>query len=131
MDLGSNVSTRCYNALPEPIKQLLKDYEVLFGTRRNSGWKRECQKMRLMDILKDDHQYLPGLRFKTTKGSRFGIHQNNTIAAFQYHNKIVQCIGEAKQTATKWQVKRLERSWLDNTAKWHINRLFIGCYCML
>ena len=110
---------------------MLRDYEILFGTRRNSGWKRECQKNRLMDILKDDQVYLPGLRFKSTKGSRFGIHQNNTVASFYYHEKIVQCIEEAKEHQSKWQIKRLERCLHDNTTKWEINRLFIGCFTML
>ena len=87
--------------------------------------------MRLMDILKDDQVLIPGLRFKCTRGSRFGIHQSNSISAILYHDKIVQCLKEAQKDQTKWQEKRLERSLSDNTAKWEINRLFIGSFAMI
>ena len=87
--------------------------------------------MRLMDILKEDQVLIPGLKFKCTRGSRFGIHQNNSIAAIVYHKEIVQCLQEAQKDQTKWQEKRLERSYIDNTAKWEINRLFIGGFAMI
>ena len=128
---GSNISTRCFNELPNEIKQQFRDLEILFGTSENSGWKRECQKSRLLDILMDEGVYVNGLRFKCTKGSRFGIHQNNTIASFHYHSKVVQCLEEAKNHQTQWQAKRLERSLKDNTTNWEINRLFMGCFTML
>ena len=84
-----------------------------------------------MDILKDDQVLIPGLRFKCTRGSRFGVHQNNSIAVILYHEKIVECLQEAQKDQTKWQEKRLERSLIDNTAKWEINRLFIGSFAMI
>ena len=87
--------------------------------------------MRLMDILKENQVLIPGLKFKCTRGSRFGIHQNNSIAAIVYHKEIVQCLQEAQKDQTKWQEKRLERSYIDNTAKWEINRLFIGGFAMI
>ena len=117
--------------MPTEIKQQLRDFEILFGTSENSGWKRECQKSKLLDILIDEGVYVNGLRFKCTKGSRFGIHQHNTIAAIHYHDKVVKCLEEAKTQQTQWQAKRLERSLNDNTTKWETNRLFMGVFTLL
>ena len=87
--------------------------------------------MKLMDLLKENQMLVPGLKFKCTRGSRFGIHQNNSIAAILYHDKIVQSLEESQKHQTKWQEQRLERSLSDNTAKWEINRLFIGSFAMI
>ena len=131
MHCGANLSTRSFNKLPENVKQMFKDIEILFGSSQNSGFKRECQKNRLMDILQDENVFVPGLRFKSTKGSRFGIHPSNAICCFQYHDKIVKCLEEAQRKQNKWQIKRLERSIKDHTIDWPINRLFLSAFTML
>ena len=131
MHCGANLSTRCFAELPEHIKQMFKDLELLFGSSQNSGFRRECQKNRLLDILKHEKVYVAGLRFKCTKGSRFGIHPNNAVCSIQYHSAIVKCLNEAQANQNKWQQKRLERASNDHTIDWPVNRLFMSAFTML
>ena len=131
MHCGSNLSTRCFAQLPKEVKQLFKDLEILFGSSQNSGFKRECQRNKLDDILKYENVYVAGLRFKSTKGSRYGIHPHNAVCAVQYHNSVVKCLEEEKVNQNKWQIKRLERAIKDHTVEWPVNRLFMSAFTMI
>ena len=135
---SSNMDKENDKANDPKIKQLFLDFQVLFSSRMNTGYRKEDLRIPLKDLLSTEDTFCKASskRFLSKLGSRMATSANNALVALLHRKVILRLVVEEKllrlskinekDDATR-AIKRLERveSLLGDT-KWPMTACQLG-----
>ena len=114
--------------IPEVVGHTLEE----FGKKRSMK-NLERKRKKIRTIIKAEPEKFIGRTLEELNILGIQVNQAQLNAKL---TQAVQRLTDSNRQCLEYKLfdipgRRLERSWSDNTAKWHINRLFIGCYSMI